>query len=185
MASFWTGLGAVRRDVFKAIGGFDETIAFMEDVDLGLRLQRKGHSIVLCHDAFGTHLKQWTLGSMLQTDLFGRAIPWSRLITAPDNKDIPTPLTAGPRGKLSVIAVAVSLIGLPLSLFLSPWAILTALLALGGLIALHSGFFSLLRQAGKPGDRLAAIGILWLIYLMAGLGYAYVLAERIIRLSDH
>src|SRR5439155_11116219 len=29
--TFWTGLGAVRREAFEGVGGFDESIEFMED----------------------------------------------------------------------------------------------------------------------------------------------------------
>jgi GT2 family glycosyltransferase len=51
-STFWAGCGAIRRDVFAAAGGFSETYArpCIEDIELGLRLRRSGHSIGLCKD---------------------------------------------------------------------------------------------------------------------------------------
>ena len=42
--TFWAGLGAIRREVFLAIGGFDEARfprASIEDVELGMRLLKR------------------------------------------------------------------------------------------------------------------------------------------------
>ncbi len=78
--SFWTGLGAVRADAFAAVGGFDESVAFMEDIDLGMRLARRPGHIRLDPEILGTHLKTWTFFSMVYTDFAHRAIPWVRLL---------------------------------------------------------------------------------------------------------
>jgi GT2 family glycosyltransferase len=77
--TFWTGCGAMRREVFAEIGGFDEAMSQLEDVELGYRARAHGHRIVLCPEIQGTHLKRWTLGSMITTDLFGRGLTWMRL----------------------------------------------------------------------------------------------------------
>jgi hypothetical protein len=78
--SFWAGLGAVRADVFKDVGGFDPRIAraSVEDVELGARLRRLGR-IELDAAIQGKHLKRWSLMAMLTTDLAQRGIPWTRL----------------------------------------------------------------------------------------------------------
>jgi GT2 family glycosyltransferase len=58
--TFWSGLGAVRREAFEAVGGFDESrfpLASIEDVELGLRLRRQGERIVLDPEIRGRHLK--------------------------------------------------------------------------------------------------------------------------------
>jgi cellulose synthase/poly-beta-1,6-N-acetylglucosamine synthase-like glycosyltransferase len=78
--TFWTGLGAVRRDAFFGAGGFDETVAWIRDIEFGMRLSRGGGVIVLDPSIQGKHLKRWTLTSMLETDLFRRGVPWLRLI---------------------------------------------------------------------------------------------------------
>jgi GT2 family glycosyltransferase len=81
--TFWAGCGAVRRDVFAALGGFDAARyprPAIEDIELGYRMHRAGHRIRLDRDLQGTHLKRWSLGSMLRADILHRAVPWSRLI---------------------------------------------------------------------------------------------------------
>jgi glycosyltransferase involved in cell wall biosynthesis len=79
---FWTGLGAVRRDVFEALGGLDEVTwaRNMEDVEFGHRLVDAGITIDVLPNIQGTHLKGFTLRSMVRTDLVNRAVPWSRLM---------------------------------------------------------------------------------------------------------
>ena len=80
--TFWTGLGAIRRDVFADIGGFDDARyrhASIEDIELGDRLRRRGHRIVLDPAIQGTHLKVWTLHSMVWTDFARRGVPWVAL----------------------------------------------------------------------------------------------------------
>jgi GT2 family glycosyltransferase len=79
-STFWTGLGAIRRDAFLSLGGFDETVAWIRDIELGTRLRRAGGVIVLDPSIQGAHLKRWTLSSMIQTDIFRRGVPWLRLI---------------------------------------------------------------------------------------------------------
>jgi len=79
---FWTGLGAVRRDVFVALGGLDEGnwARNMEDVEFGHRLVDAGHTVDVLPHIQGTHMKRFTFTSMVKTDLLDRAIPWSTLM---------------------------------------------------------------------------------------------------------
>ena len=81
--TFWAGCGAVRRDVFLALGGFDAARyprPQIEDIELGYRLRADGHRIVLDPAIAGTHLKRWTLSRMVRADLLDRAIPWMHLL---------------------------------------------------------------------------------------------------------
>nr|MEA2798283.1 hypothetical protein [Phenylobacterium sp.] len=75
--TFWTGLGAVRRPAFEALGGFAGGL--MDDVEFGVRLHEAGYRIALDTSIQGTHLKDWTLGLMVRTDIFLRGAPWIRL----------------------------------------------------------------------------------------------------------
>ncbi len=80
--TFWAGLGAVRREAFHAVGGFDAARyprPSIEDVELGMRLHAAGRRIALDPAVRGTHLKRWTLGSMLRADLLARGAPWVAL----------------------------------------------------------------------------------------------------------
>lgn len=81
--TFWSGLGAIRRDAFAAAGGFDAhrfPRPSVEDIDLGLRLSAAGARIVLDPAVRGKHLKRWTLRSMVYTDFAARALPWTGLL---------------------------------------------------------------------------------------------------------
>jgi glycosyltransferase involved in cell wall biosynthesis len=81
-ATFWTGCGAVRREIFLELGGFDETYRrpCIEDIELGYRLKRAGHKIRLLKRLQVKHLKHWGALSMLRADIFSRALPWTDLI---------------------------------------------------------------------------------------------------------
>jgi glycosyltransferase involved in cell wall biosynthesis len=60
-STFWTGCGAIRRNVFLEMGGFsaDFKKPSIEDIELGYRLRESGHRIRLLKTMLGTHLKQW------------------------------------------------------------------------------------------------------------------------------
>ena len=78
--TFWAGLGAVRRDVFAAVGGFDAARyphPSIEDIELGGRLAARGR-ILLDPAMQGTHLKEWTLRSMVTTDFVTARRPVGR-----------------------------------------------------------------------------------------------------------
>lgn len=81
--TFWAGCGAVRRDVFKKIGGFNEAEyheASIEDIELGVRMHQQGHKILLEKTIQVKHLKRWNVRNLLKADIVHRAIPWSKLI---------------------------------------------------------------------------------------------------------
>ncbi len=81
-STFWGACGAIRRDVFLTVGGFDEayTKPSIEDIELGYRLRKAGYTIRLCKSLQVKHWKRWTIVSMLQADIFQRALPWTQLI---------------------------------------------------------------------------------------------------------
>jgi len=86
-STFWAGCGAIRRSVFQKIGGFDAKRfrhPSIEDIELGYRLRQSGYRILLDKSLQGTHLKRWTLWSMIRTDIQCRAIPWARLMLETD-----------------------------------------------------------------------------------------------------
>jgi len=81
--TFWSGCGAVSKGAFLAVGGFDVdrfTRPSIEDIELGYRLRAAGGRILLIPDFQSTHLKVWHFLNLIHTEVFCRAIPWSRLI---------------------------------------------------------------------------------------------------------
>ncbi len=81
-STFWSGCGAIRRDVFFEVGGFDEVRyprPSIEDIELGYHVVNAGYKILLNKEIKVTHLKRWTLRGLLKCDIFDRAIPWTLL----------------------------------------------------------------------------------------------------------
>jgi glycosyltransferase involved in cell wall biosynthesis len=82
-STFWSGCGAVRRDLFVRLGGFDAKrypYPSIEDIELGYRIIGAHGAIVLEPALQGKHLKEWRLVNLLHTEVFRRAIPWSLLM---------------------------------------------------------------------------------------------------------
>lgn len=107
-ATFWAGLGAVRADALAAVGGFDAERyprPSIEDIELGGRLAAKGR-IVLDPDLRGTHLKEWSLTSMMVTDYARRGVPWVELMA--EHRVVPATLNLGFRERASVVAALVA-----------------------------------------------------------------------------
>jgi hypothetical protein len=112
VASFWAGLGATRADAFAAVDGFDERryrSPSIEDVELGSRLAGGGR-LVLDPELQGTHLKEWTLGSMLVTDFARRGVPWVELMA--ERRAVPATLNLGARERASAVAALAAVLAL-------------------------------------------------------------------------
>lgn len=80
--TFWSGCGAMRKEVFIDMSGFSEDYGrpAIEDIELGYRMVRAGRKIVLDHSLLVTHLKRWTFWGLVKTDIMDRGIPWTELI---------------------------------------------------------------------------------------------------------
>jgi GT2 family glycosyltransferase len=81
-STFWGACGAIRRDAFLKMGGFDESYRFpsVEDIELGYRLTKVGDRIQLCKNVQVKHLKCWRPISLLKAEFFYRALPWTELL---------------------------------------------------------------------------------------------------------
>jgi GT2 family glycosyltransferase len=103
--TFWGACGAVRREVFLSLGGFDQSYRqpCIEDIELGYRLRRAGYQIRLCKDLQVKHLKRWDVVSLLKAEILYRAIPWTQLIWR--DRQLNNDLNLGVSSRLSVILV--------------------------------------------------------------------------------
>lgn len=101
--TFWSGCGAIRREVFLEHGGFDESYGrpAIEDIELGYRLQQAGRSLVLDRDIQVKHLKRWTFWGLLKTDVRDRGIPWTELILR--DQQMPNDLNLHLSQRISVV----------------------------------------------------------------------------------
>lgn len=152
--TFWSGLGAVRRDAFLAAGGFDAERfphPSVEDVELGSRLVAGGASIVCDPTIQGTHLKAWTLGTMVVTDFARRGVPWVALQLRSGRAS--TALNLGWRHRLSAAACALGTLAL---LMRRPRAAVAGLLVLLGL---NRDFYALLARRRGPREAVLGVGL--------------------------
>jgi len=81
--TFWSGCGAIRRELFLRYGGFDEQRyrrPAIEDIELGTWMTAGGCRIVLDPSIQCKHLKRWSPGNMVKTDVLERGAPWIDLM---------------------------------------------------------------------------------------------------------
>jgi GT2 family glycosyltransferase len=167
-STFCGGYGAIRRHVFLEMGGFSEDYRMLEDIELGYRLHRAGHEILLNKSIQVTHHKTYTLAGLVKSDVFGRAIPWTRIMLARRiaRNDLNTRLH-------NVLSVAASwaLVAAVAIVPASPSARAAAAAALAlGLLGLNHAFLAFVLRARGPLFALATFPMLCLTYLYSGLG---------------
>lgn len=177
-STFWAGCGGVRRSVFEAVGGFDEsyTRPSIEDIELGMRIKAAGHSIRLAPSIRCKHLKRWRLVEMVKVDVTRRAIPWTHLL-------IDRPGTGGDLNldwaqKLCVVLVFLAVIALPVAAIATwqlgwTWTWCAPLVLLAPVIWINRGLYGLFLK--KRGVLFALSGILLhlLYFVYGGLAYLY------------
>lgn len=174
--TFWAGCGAIRRELFLRFGGFDERFRFLQDVELGARLYRAGVKLRFDPRIQVQHRKRWTLGTMLRTDLLGRAIPWTRIILR--ERRMPDDLNLKRSQRISVLLALLSLLLVGAGCF-RPALFVPAILCLLGLVLLNLGFYRFL--AARRGWRfvVATFPLHLLYYCNAALGFGCGLAMSI------
>lgn len=172
--TFWAGLGAVRRAIFLDVGGFDVKRfprPSIEDIELGHRLRRAGHRIRLDPELQGTHLKRWTLWSMIKTDITDRALPWARLIL--ESGTVPEDLNLRTGQRLSALLVAVALLSAVL-LAARPEFWIVSVTSLLGVIGLNRRFYALLWRCGGLRLVIGSVPLHLLYFVYSSLTYLYV-----------
>lgn len=180
-STFWGGCGAIRRAVFEEVGGFDEKrfTRFMEDIELGYRLRRSGYRILLDRTIQGTHLKRWTLRSVIRTDTLGRAVPWARLIV--EHKQMPRDLNLKFAQRVSVALIGLAWMSLLLATVLPrirPGALGLAGAVLFVVIVLNRDLYGFFFRERGPLFVLGAIPLHLLYFTYSGLTFLYVWCDH-------
>lgn len=160
--TFWAGLGAIRRDSFLDVGGFDAdrySVPSIEDIELGTRLAADCALVVLDPHLQGTHLKHWSLWEMVRTDFRRRAIPWVELML--HRRQASSTLNLGVRHRLSALASMVA------ALALMRRRMRFASGAMLILVALNARFYVLLARRRGPWMAVIGVGLHALHHLIA------------------
>jgi len=175
--TFWAGCGAVRRDAFERMGGFDPGCA-IEDVELGRRMRAAGYRICLERGIQVKHLKRWTLASMLHTDVFRRGVPWMLLLLESGRRSREAGHLNLTRGGLASTLLAWMASGL---LLVAPWlpTLPLAVIAIGGVVAINHRFHRFLYRIGGARLALASVPLHLLHHLCNGASAAIAVASTL------
>jgi hypothetical protein len=178
-STFWGACGAIRREAFASLEGFNEVYERpkIEDIEFGLRLRRAGFRVWLCPDIQVTHLKQWTFASLLRADILDRAIPWTRLILL--DAHLPSELNLNTRSRLSAIVAWMALAFLVLALWW-PWALLGTLLSMAVVAILNADLYRFFRRQGGVWFAVGAAGLHLLYLLYSSLVFLAVAAQTVL-----
>lgn len=177
-STFWSGCGAVRREAFQRAGGFPEHYPepSIEDIELGMRLRALGYRIWLCPEIQATHLKRWTLRSLLRSDIRCRALPWGRLIA--HGGPLPNDLNLDTGNRVSAALAWAAMLCLIAGLW-GPWAWSGAIAAWVAVCVINRHLYRLMARRGGAPLLAVALGLHWAYLLYSSAVLAYCLLERL------
>ncbi|RBP52966.1 glycosyltransferase [Arenicella xantha] len=172
-STFWSGFGAIRKEVFWSLGGFDCVYRqpSVEDIELGYRLISAEGNITLDKELRVKHLKSWILLKMIHTDIFRRAVPWSKLLfrfksVKQDDLNIKS------REKVSALLLVLAVVSLIVGALLpAVWLLFPILIV--SILVLQARFYIFLAHHFSLYELPLAVFLHWLYYLSAVFGYAY------------
>ena len=175
--TFWSGCGAIKKEIFQKVDGFDQSRypkASIEDIELGFRLRTMGYRIILDKDLQVTHLKRWSLISMLKTDILYRAVPWSKLILQSRDKFRDLNLQFSAR-------VSTALAGLSAALFIisiySPELFPLPILLLPIIFLINYKFYRFLLRRNGTKFVVLSFPLHLLYFFYCGIAFSYRLVE--------
>ena len=168
--TFWSACGAVRRDAFVRVGGYDERYrrSSIEDIELGSRLIAAGERIRMVKSLAVKHLKRWTPATLVTSEIVDRALPWTRLILA--SGQMPDDLNLKWSGRIAVAAAC----GLGAALVASvwfPWARPVAVVLAAVEIAIDSRLARYLHRKRGPVFAARALAWQWVHYVCSAAGF--------------
>ena len=160
----------MRRTVFEMVGGFGETYrtSSIEDIEIGYRLKGAGYRIKLVKSLQVTHWKRWTLSSIVLTDVFCRALPWTALMLS--HHRTLNDLNLQMSGRISTLLAGTMVVGVGVALRWR-WAIVIVGLAMMGLLALNHRLYRWFIKKRGLFFSLRAIPLHWAYFLYSGLTF--------------
>lgn len=177
-ATFWAGCGGVKKDAFLAIGGFDVvtyTRPSIEDIELGYRLRDAGGRILLWPGLQGTHLKVWRFVNLIHTEVFCRAIPWSRLMLT--RTGVTDTLNVGVGERVRALLAGLFVLSFPAALLPGvPGWLPLAMLAVVALA--NPGLLALFNRRKGPVFALGGLLFHQVYYLYSGAAFAWCWFEK-------
>jgi len=188
--TFWAGCGAIRKRAFETVGRFDAVrypTASIEDIELGLRLIHQRQEVRLVKDLQVKHLKKWTLASLVRTDVFQRAVPWTQLIFRTGYVPQDLNLTWASRASAALVAamalLAVGLVAILLGLLRWPLRELATAFIFAALILLFLNLDLYRFFWRKRGVRFVFGAILahWAYFFYSGATFVFCCVVRLLR----
>lgn len=177
--TFWGACGAIERVAFEAVGGFDESYcdATIEDIELGERLTSAGCRIDVVPTIQITHLKRWTLRSMIHTDFSKRGVPWTRLMLR--SGSMSNDLNTTRKARITVGFAGVLVAALAASVLAPSRARVSAAVAAGSAAAItwqDRDMLGFLRQVRGLGFAARCVPLLWIHHVTAGAAFFWAVA---------
>ena len=179
--TFWTGLGAVRRSAFDSVGGFRQNCPPIPDVLLGLDLSDAGFRIRVDPGLVGKHLKPWTLCTMVMTDAFLRAAPWTEIILA--RGQFTNDLNTSPACRIGVASASIAVASLLTATLFPDFLAVAALAFLTTLVANARVLEKFWNERG-PLFTLGVVPLHVVHQLCASLGFAIGLKRHYFRIDS-
>lgn len=182
-STFWGACGAIRSMVFHKVGGFGThfTKPAIEDIELGYRLREAGYRILLDKHIQGQHLKQWSLALLLYTDIYCRAIPWTKLVLESRRQVNDLNLHRSQRASAGLVGVAA--MGSPLTI-IEPLAFLPVFFCLMVVLLLNRQLFAFFYHERGLRFALSSFSIHLLYFFYSGTIFcSYWVRHNVIRQS--
>ena len=169
-ATFWGACGAVRRDVFLSLGGFDEGYRrpCVEDIEFGYRLRAAHYPIRLIKTLQVKHLKQWSLMSLLKSDIIDRGLPWTELILR--YRRFNNDLNLRHSDRVSVVLTWLMLLSVIAGLAL-PYLQIVTVCIISLLLVLNRSLYKFFIEQRGIAFTTAAVGLHWLSFLYSGAAF--------------
>jgi len=176
--TWWAGCGAIAADIFHKVGGFDvETyrVPSIEDIELGYRIKKAGGKILLEPNLQAKHLKVWTFRNSIYTDIFCRALPWSRLMIA--RESVTNDLNTSPTERVRAGFAGLFLLSILLSFVMLPtiWPITLVLLVT--VFVLNLSLFRFFTRAGGIAFAIACLLYHQFYYVYSAASFTWCLFE--------